>query len=285
MYHSVIIDDLSQMAGAAEQLVPGAYLVLLMNSFEGARMARGLGFAQRDAMLIFSPDKVETAYFFRKALSESTVAANSLKHGAGGVNVEACRVSWGGEKPTQEEWNKTGAGGNGDSTTAFLQHTAIRKYYAAGLIPVPTGRWPTNLIVIHSPECQLLGTQQVPSTTCSYPEGDEGRADTGTWRIKPTAATARGYGTDGIEEAPLWACSDSCVIPQIDLQSGTTSSNPNVRHNKAGSPTFKLTPIDAIGYADRGGGSRFFPQFKTREEALAWIEKLITPVEGNLLRA
>jgi len=153
-YIAAITNDVN-FEDAARQLVPGAHLVLFSNDPRVSAKARKLGFGLRDTMLVYTGGQVEMVYLLRGFLG-STVAENVLAHKAGGLNIEACRVSWGNEKPTQEEWNRLGAGGTGVSTTAFLQHTAIRKYYAEGLIPVPTGRWPTNIVVVHQPECEHL---------------------------------------------------------------------------------------------------------------------------------
>jgi hypothetical protein len=242
MNYGAAIVDAASMPVAAPLLAPGAHMVVFANGDDVALEARRLGFTMRDTLLVYSLGRAEAAFLFRKTLGEPTVAENSLKHTAGGLNIEGCRVSWGNEKPTQEEWNRLGSGGDGNSTTAFLQHTAIRKYYEAGLIPVPTGRWPTNLVIIHGPECRHLEDLQ-------------------------------------------WLCPDECCVPDIDDQSGLTASNPRPRHNKVAG-MFPFTPQDgeSFGYADKGGGSRFFPQFTTRDELLAWIEKLIAPAGVEVFR-
>ena len=242
MTFGAAIVDASRMAEAAPLLAPGAHMAVFSDEDSVALDARRLGFVLRDTMLVYSPGRAETAFLFRKALGASTVAENSLKYSAGGVNIEKCRVSWGSEKPSQEEWNRIGSGGTGDSTTAFLQHTAIRKYYEAGLIPVPTGRWPTNLVVVHFPHCQHRGGLQ-------------------------------------------WDCVYACCVPEIDAQSGVSTSWPHPRHNRSGG-IFPYAPQDSTGpgYADKGGGSRFFPQFATREEMLTWIEGLIAPSGAEIIR-
>jgi hypothetical protein len=244
MKYSSAITCVERLGEAVQNLVPGAHLVVFASSTWAALEARKFGLTLRDTMLVYTADQVQMAFLLRNTLDAPTVAENTLKFAAGGINIEACRVSWGDEKPTQEEWNRLGAGGTGESTTAFLQHTAIRKYYAEGLIPVPTGRWPTNLVVVHGEGCRIVGVKQVSSRTCEYPDIDEGRADTSTWRFRPTEATARGYGTDGVEDVPLWSCCDSCPIPAMD---GDDSR------------------------------ARFFPQFSNRDELLVWIKRLITP--------
>jgi site-specific DNA-methyltransferase (adenine-specific) len=70
----------------------------------------------------------------RKPLSESSIAANVLKHGTGGINVDGCRVGVdGGTRKTNpaknESVNAYGHGLNG-----------------GGCSPIDAGRWPANLI-------------------------------------------------------------------------------------------------------------------------------------------
>lgn len=88
-------------------------------------------------------------HVLRKPLSEGTVAANTLKHGTGGLNIDASRISTddnlnGGayaENPTErwdgaENWRfKRGEQGN------------------AGEYQQPSGRWPANVILQHLDGC------------------------------------------------------------------------------------------------------------------------------------
>jgi hypothetical protein len=61
------------------------------------------------------------------------------------VNVDGCRIDWGKDKPTQDEWNRLGS--SGGESQHIQQKNKARAAYAAGLIPVPEGRWPANLIL------------------------------------------------------------------------------------------------------------------------------------------
>lgn len=70
----------------------------------------------------------------RKPLSEKTVAANVLKHGTGGLNVDKCRVE--GQK-RNAAYREEGAPVNGGSMFGNTRHVNI---------DVNQGRWPANLI-------------------------------------------------------------------------------------------------------------------------------------------
>lgn len=90
----------------------------------------------------------------RKPLSERTVAANVLTHGTGALNIDGCRIGYRGDAPDQDEWNAKGAGGSAGANGYAGQFSGEQKAaYAAGAIPVPSGRWPANVILSHSLFC------------------------------------------------------------------------------------------------------------------------------------
>ena len=75
----------------------------------------------------------------RKPL-EGTVAANVLAHGTGALNIDGCRVSYGGEK-VQTFWNnRGGATINAAEGVGTSPRTGEDAYDAS------KGRWPANLI-------------------------------------------------------------------------------------------------------------------------------------------
>jgi len=83
----------------------------------------------------------------RKPLSEKTVAANVLRWGTGGLNVDGCRIP-GGMDDTPESWAQKGAGGRPGANGYAGQFSAgMKEAYARGDIPLPSGRWPANLVL------------------------------------------------------------------------------------------------------------------------------------------
>jgi site-specific DNA-methyltransferase (adenine-specific) len=79
----------------------------------------------------------------RKPLSEGTVAGNVLRHGTGGINVDACRVA-GTPEPTRFDPKKHGHDG--------YRMTATGAECAAAASPL--GRWPANVVHDGSPEVE-----------------------------------------------------------------------------------------------------------------------------------
>jgi len=75
----------------------------------------------------------------RKPLSESTVAANVLKHGTGGLNIDGCRIHSG---PSE--------GGGISGSTAFGQGSGWNAHNNRTTDidrDMSQGRWPANLIL------------------------------------------------------------------------------------------------------------------------------------------
>jgi DNA modification methylase len=70
----------------------------------------------------------------RKPLSESSIAANVLKHGTGGINVDGCRVGTGDDR--------TNGGESGSRASTVLQDG----FHAERMERPTGGRWPANLI-------------------------------------------------------------------------------------------------------------------------------------------
>lgn len=72
----------------------------------------------------------------RKPLSEKTVAANVLKYGTGGINIDASRI--GTHTYTQDEWTRKGLARQTGNTYGKHKSSATE---------VPLGRFPANLIL------------------------------------------------------------------------------------------------------------------------------------------
>jgi len=83
-------------------------------------------------------------HVLRKPLSESTVAANTLKHGTGGLNIDASRIA-----------------STGDHMRPFQPTNNDREVYGAQTGFQPTnhtgGRWPANVILQHLDGCRCDG--------------------------------------------------------------------------------------------------------------------------------
>jgi DNA modification methylase len=75
----------------------------------------------------------------RKPISESSLAKNIVRWGVGGLNIDAVRI------PTDEDTGRRP--GDGDATTWKIERGTERSEAHAG------GRWPTNTLICHHPQC------------------------------------------------------------------------------------------------------------------------------------
>lgn len=234
-------------------LLPGAHAIILSDGNELVGIeGRQAGFELRDTLFVLSEGPLARfAFLFRKALAESTVADQVKRTGTGVLHVDACRVGWGEDRPTQEVWNTKGSTGNGSEKIG--QNTKeMREAYARGVIKVPSGRWPSNVVLVHGPKCRDGVSAWECVTGCpvrvlDLQTGD--RPATLTGRADPTA----------------------------------THDNPASAHP----PNWLGTRVGGGGqvYADNGGASRYYPQFANDDELHEWFGRLIgidrvTPVPG-----
>lgn len=198
----------------------------------------------RDCALVVTPSEQIGVLFARKPL-EGTVAQNVLKHGVGGLNIDASRIRYeSGEVDfdrVQRQQHSEGAV-EGAFGAASLIGTEIPTYNSEG-------RWPANLMFQHSEWCQTNGT------TAELIGG--GKAGTSGF----AAGYERGDGFEGrVVESPTWNCEADCPVGELDKQSGVSKSSAAPRRNAASDSigTFKTADRVTSGHSDEGGASRYF---------------------------
>jgi DNA modification methylase len=106
-------------------------------------------------------------------------AANALKRGTGGINIDATRI--------------------GSAQTS-----------ADG----PAGRWPKNTILSHSAECRLVGTDEVACSAHSPAQRTTGFGKFGGGKVVPGGDDHR----PGHEQVGRWECAPSCPTATLDAQ-------------------------------------------------------------------
>lgn len=207
----------------------------------------------------------------RKPL-EGSVAENVLAHGAGGLNIDGCRVPVVGEvipTPQSDPAQRTGEmlwRGTEAAAMAAAQAASVERTNRLG-------RFPANVVLSHAESCELVGTRTVQSPT-HYP------AERGAGGI----ATSGHGGQDGLEErAPGvetvedWRCAPGCPVAELDAQSGPSTTPASVTRG-AGGKNGRYGPIGAQGevpsFGDSGGASRFFyvakPSTAERDGDVDW---------------
>jgi len=216
----------------------------------------------------------------RKPLS-GTVVENVLAHGTGAINVDGCRKQSpdapGGTYTVNRlkpgaELNATGGSWRREDGPTY---TGYQK----------PGRWPTNLVLSHSPHCVALG---VAAVRCSITDGTRTGEATAAKRYAGNGATnfaatpgRRSGSESGLETIERWACVPECPVRRLDDQagartSGTVSGSGFARKYEAGiygQLADKSLDPDVV-YGDSGPASRFFPVFPCESD----------PIENEAMR-
>lgn len=202
----------------------------------------------------------------RKSTAPETTVANVLRHGTGALNVDGCRTN--------------NPGPHGTRGREKFEDFAVgdRDVYAGDMATDrkspenPAGRWPTNVLLTHSPLLDADG--QIIGDACA--EG----------------------------------CQPQCPVAEMDRQSGVRKAGGDVSGNEPGARfTDAYGECKArVPYAkrrDEGGASRFFPIFRYEAKApgserprlpdgtswptvkplalMQWLVRLITPPGGVVL--
>jgi len=188
---------------------------------------------------------------------DGTYAEHVLEHGTGALNIDASRIA--ASDPVNFQFGPSESLGHGsfkmaDSTDAKRANTLWEN---------TQGRWPTNVLFQHLPECQLVGTKRVATGTAVKrnlpPEG-------ASRRVGNKARTQRGddityADADGKEAIEEWDCAPGCPVGELDRQSGVSSSTGGTGEaskRTAGSGSVFQRPSNTGGFGDTGGASRFF---------------------------
>lgn len=229
----------------------------------------------------------------RKSTGFNTTVANVLEHGTGALNIAACRTA-----VADQEYARNAAGDRGhDQNRTRQSDYRITAGHSSDL-----GRWPTNVVLCHGPDCVQAGTRTVRNPSGSV-TGDEPSAlvDAVYAERKRVPYVAR-----ETETVAVWACQPGCPVAEMDRQSGVTVSAPSRRGERRGEVYNGPTcPNTLRGHDDAGGASRFFPIFRYEAKApaserprladgtahttvkplelLRWMARLVTPPGGTIL--
>jgi len=204
----------------------------------------------------------------RKPLSESSVAANVLKHGTGAINVDACRIA--GVTKHNLANGIFRHSGTGDEQEQFVMANYKPTFERTD------GRWPANLILQHRDGCRKVGTVDAPATsihgTSTATRRSGVHADAGGHQTVGRTQPVKGYANDdGTETIDAWECERGCPVAALDGDVGVRTSGSNTVKRQTGSDqkgnagaTYGAESRPAgspqIFYGDTGGVSRFYKQ-------------------------
>ena len=153
-----------------DRLKPGANVAVL-GTLDGAgtllharatAVLEDAGLEIRDCGVVITADGLLSVLLARKPL-DGTVAANTLKHGVGGLNIDGCRIGIAdGDEPVA-----------GRRTANFGTQETVSGGNGSGGWEAATGRWPANLLLEHTPECVVTSESWVCGDSCPVKELDE----------------------------------------------------------------------------------------------------------------
>jgi hypothetical protein len=203
---------------------------------------------------------VRIIHVLRKPLSEGTVASNVLKHGCGGLNIDASRIGTE-QVPINrlEVWSGFG-----------------QKERPAYVATTSKGRWPANVILQHLDGCRCDGVKRVKACGVGSVKRSTGKENGGQTGAS-YGAESRTAGTeminyadkDGKETVANWLCEPDCPVARLDEQSGVIKGVVRQPTGKAVYPTEavamkwnsnSVTDTTVRGFGDTGGASRFYKQ-------------------------
>ena len=209
----------------------------------------------------------------RKPLSEKTIAANVLKWGTGGINIDGCRVA-----PTDDVsgWSKTGSK-EGENTAMS------GKNYARDAKPDNTlGRFPANLIHDGSQEVLELFPETNPSKAASRGLRHSGKHG-GTCEggnIKQGTDSVRGHSDNGGSAARFFYCPKAS---KKDRNEGCDGLEDKFRACLGGSDRETPKILDDVSERFRTKPAKNNHPTVKPTALMAYLCRLITPPGGVVL--
>lgn len=180
----------------------------------------------------------EPILMFRKPVQESSIVEQIKATGTGGINIEASRV----KHSSKEDFEKHKAGVDAIKARGGKMGNSWKNSSdLSGANDVKTsGRYPPNLIMVHSDLCRKVGVETVAMPPIN-------RFDDGA---KPFGGGA-GHKYTTIkrddEEIEIWDCHHSCPIRWLNFHSGAVSKPERAREGSKNIPPTK-SPNGASKY-------------------------------------
>jgi site-specific DNA-methyltransferase (adenine-specific) len=261
---------------------PGAYLL----AFGGTRTYHRLTCAVEDAGWIVE-DSIGVlgwvhAQGFPKGKNKLKPAWEPVvlarKAGPSVLGVDACRV------PSTDK-ARFPVGYSTPNRITYAQD-AYTKARTGGPDPDPAGRWPTNLVLVHHPDCTEVGTTTVRGD--GHHPARRGAGGLSTSGHAGQDGLAERYAGD--EVVPVMECVPGCPVAELDGQSGIRAGGhfPEQRTPNAiyggGKGTSLAVKDGPRAMGDSGGASRFYPVFRFNPKADGWERPEVVLADGTVLQ-
>ena len=232
----------------------------------------------------------------RKPCSEKTVAANVLKHGTGGINIDASSIPVEVNDPNHRKSTGGYVKTESEATTPNAPYNKTRD------ATLTQGRFPANLILSHNDDCVEVGVKKVGSGHTGFVEysmpdirGDDFNRAEDKPRLKKTGMA---YGTETVS---AFECTPGCAVAELDRQSRLLKSGHlkpvETKKQNVVYGTYNQENINEFK-PNEGGASRFFYCAKAskREKGecnthptvkatklMSYLITMITPTNGIVL--
>jgi DNA modification methylase len=187
---------------------------------DAARQWSGWGTALKPAM--------ELICVARKPLSERTVAANVLRHGTGGINVDACRIE------TSDGYTQNAVTQGINTAQTSYAPAVVRRTFE----PASLGRWPAN--VVHDGSADVL--RGFPETASGVDRGERGVG--GIWSPSSGVPCGPQYGDSGSAARFFYTA-------KADKGDRADSRHPTVKGDRADSRHPTVKPVDLMRWLVR----------------------------------
>jgi site-specific DNA-methyltransferase (adenine-specific) len=282
---------------ALRVLKPGGWLLAFGGTRTWHRLACGIedaGFEHRDTIAEFGP----LAWLYGQGFPKGKACLKpgwepillARKPGSNVLQIDASRVE--GRPRT------THADGN------FRTTTADGWRHAPGpQPPVAAGRWPANVVLVHSEGCQPVGVRKVPTGTAVRHRGvrESNLYGQGMGQLAPGSPDLGYADPDGTETVEAWECDPDCPVFLLDQQSGERPSGSRAAGVRKGMGYHGANGDGGpaiVGNA--GGASRFYFTAKAGRnervtidgdqhptvkplDLMRWLVRLVTPPGGLIL--
>ena len=194
----------------------------------------------------------------RKPL-EGTVVENVLKYGTGGLNIDASRVGTSGEnfddlkgRPIQKLATRREGETDEEYNARVLENPSQQEALAK---LKELGRWPANVMITHSPNCEQVGVKE-DTMKGGFGNGGIGIGSTGDSQGEGRGAEWQNRTTS----VPVWNCAEGCpTLGFPDSKGGHWPKTKTTGFGEFGggsSEYFGAGPKDTI----EGSAARFFSQ-------------------------
>lgn len=210
----------------------------------------------------------EPILVFMKPIAEKTIAENFLKHGTGGMNIDATRVKHVSKEDFEEHKRqveqvkaKGGVRNNSWKNSSDLS--------GANDVNI-NGRWPPDVVFTHAPGCEQIGTRKEPAPVIN--RFTDGAKPFGGGAGHPYETVQTGD-ENGEEEVIVWQCVPGCPVQELDRQSGNKVGCGSKTRRRANADAYKRSEGQSTNFAKKqgvlypgkGGASKIFPQFEAVE--------------------